>query len=110
MQTSAPRKSVLVSSMSPPPAKSLSTPCPALVSVRAPNSQGPTVSRRSSVKAALAMGPESQGTVQNKQQTIAGLTPENDHVMSALNAAESHLNDLYGDQARMEEAEMAVRI
>ncbi|KAG1854273.1 hypothetical protein F4604DRAFT_1932897 [Suillus subluteus] len=101
--------------MSPPPAKSLSTPCPALVSVRAPNSQGPTVSRRSSVKAALAMGPESprdlkEGTVQNKQQTIAGLTPENDHVMSALNAAESHLNDLYGDQARMEEAEMAVRI
>ncbi|KAG1757455.1 hypothetical protein EDB19DRAFT_1900977 [Suillus lakei] len=112
---------------SPPTAKSLSTPRPALASVRAPNSQGPTVSRRSSVKAAPAMGPESRESlnvalkhetekreqllvqVQNKDQTIAGLTAENDNVMSALNAAESRLNDLYGDQARMEE-EMAARI
>lgn len=112
---------------SPPPTKSLSTPRPALASVRAPNSQGAAVSRRSSTKAAPAMGPESRESlnvalkhetekkeqllvqVQNKDQTIASLTAENDNVMSALNLAESRLNDLYVDQARMEE-EMAARI
>ncbi|KAG1885788.1 hypothetical protein F4604DRAFT_1728140 [Suillus subluteus] len=112
---------------SPPPAKSLSTPRPALASVRTPNSQGAAISRRSSTKVAPAMGPESRESlnvalkhetekkeqllvqVQNKDQTIASLTAENDNVMSALNLAESRLNDLYVDQARMEE-EMAARI
>ncbi|KAG2121026.1 uncharacterized protein F5147DRAFT_664067 [Suillus discolor] len=112
---------------SPPPAKSLSTPRPALASVRAPNSQGAAVSRRSSMKAAPTMGPESRESlnvalkhetekkeellvqVQNKDQMIASLTAENDNVMSALNTTESRLNEMYVDQARMEE-EMAARI
>lgn len=106
---------------------SLSTPRPVLASVRAPNSQGAAVSRRSSVKAAPTMGAESRESlnvalkhetekkeqllvqVQNKDQAIASLRAENDNVMSALNSAESRLNDLYVDQARMEE-EMAARI
>lgn len=120
------RRSSIVAT-SPPPAKSLSTPRPALASVRTPNSQGAALSRRSSTKAAPTMGPESRESlnvalkhetekkeqllvqVQNKDQTIASLTAENDNVMSALNLAESRLNDLYVDQARMEE-EMAARI
>lgn len=40
---------------------------------------------------------------------IASLTAENDNVMSALNTTESRLNEMYVDQARMEE-EMAARI
>ncbi|KAG2159976.1 uncharacterized protein EDB93DRAFT_1217307 [Suillus bovinus] len=112
---------------SPPPAKNLSTSRPALASVRAPNSQGAALSRRSSIKTAPTMGPESRESlnialkheterkeellvqVQNKDQTIASLTAENDSVMSALNSAESRLNEMYVDQARMEE-EMAARI
>ncbi|KAG1833918.1 hypothetical protein EV424DRAFT_1364571 [Suillus variegatus] len=112
---------------SPPPAKSLSIPRPALASVRVPNSQGAAVSRRSSTKAAPTMGPESRESlnvalkhetekkeellvqVQNKDQMIASLTAENDNVMSALNTTESRLNEMYVDQARMEE-EMAARI
>lgn len=47
--------------------------------------------------------------VQSKDQTIASLTAENDNLMSTLNSAESRLNDLYTDQARMDE-EMATRI
>lgn len=112
---------------SPTPAKSLTTPRPALASVRAPNSQGAPLSRRSSTKAAPTMGPESRepldvalkhetekkkqllAQVQNKDKTIASLTAENDNVMYALNSAESRLNDMYVDQARMEE-EMAARI
>ncbi|KAG2353971.1 hypothetical protein BDR07DRAFT_1366527 [Suillus spraguei] len=112
---------------SPPPAMSHSTPRPVLASVRAPNSQGAVVSRRSSVKAAPTIGPESRESlnaalkhetekkeqllvqVQNKDQAITSLKAENDNVMSALHSAESRLNDLYVDQARMEE-EMAARI
>lgn len=112
---------------SPPPAKSLSIPRPALASVRVPNSQGAAVSRRSSMKAAPTMGPESRESlnvalkhetekkeellvqVQNKDQMIASLTAENDNVMSALNTTESRLNEMYVDQLRMEE-EMAARI
>lgn len=104
-----------------------STPRPVLASVRAPNSQGAAVSRRSSVKAAPTIGPESRESlnaalkhetekkeqllvqVQNKDQAITSLKAENDNVMSALHSAESRLNDLYVDQARMEE-EMAARI
>ncbi|KAG1755169.1 uncharacterized protein EDB91DRAFT_1097622 [Suillus paluster] len=112
-----------------PSAKSVSTARPALASVRAPNSQGTAVSRRSSLKAAPAMraDPEFRESltvslkhetekkeqllvqVQIKDQMIANLTAENDNVMSVLNLAESRLNDLYADQARMEE-EMAARI
>ncbi|KAF8642306.1 hypothetical protein AX16_009576 [Volvariella volvacea WC 439] len=47
--------------------------------------------------------------IQNKDQTIAQLTAENDNLVSALNAAESRLNDLYAEQSRSE-AELAQRI
>ncbi|KAG8219902.1 hypothetical protein J3R82DRAFT_897 [Butyriboletus roseoflavus] len=47
--------------------------------------------------------------LQNKDQTIATLTNENDNLTSSLSAAEARLHDLYADQARMEE-EMAARI
>lgn len=45
--------------------------------------------------------------LQNKDQTIASLTSENNGIMSSLNGAESRLNDLYADQARMEEELLA---
>ncbi|KAF8898626.1 hypothetical protein BD779DRAFT_1464758 [Infundibulicybe gibba] len=47
--------------------------------------------------------------VQNRDQTITGLTAENNTLTSTLNAAEARLNELYADQARAE-AEMAQRI
>ncbi|KAH7931108.1 hypothetical protein BV22DRAFT_1124494 [Leucogyrophana mollusca] len=93
-------------------------------------SLNPAMSRRSSVKAAAPPSgsyPDSREAlsvslkhetekkeqllvqVQNKDQTITSLTAENDHLMSALNSAETRLNDLYADQTRMEE-ELAARI
>ena len=47
--------------------------------------------------------------LQNKDQTIAALTSENDNLISSLSTAEARFNDLYADQGRMEE-EMAARI
>ena len=47
--------------------------------------------------------------VQDKDQTIEGLTAENVKLSSALSAAEVRLNELYTEQSRSE-AEMAQRI
>ena len=47
--------------------------------------------------------------LQTKDQTISTLTGENDIIQSALNTAETRLNEFYADQGRMEE-EMATRI
>jgi predicted nuclease with TOPRIM domain len=47
--------------------------------------------------------------LQNKDQTIVCLTTENTTISSALNTAETRLNELYADQSRMED-EMAARI
>jgi predicted nuclease with TOPRIM domain len=47
--------------------------------------------------------------LQTKDQTISTLTAENNNFQSALNAAETRLNEFYADQSRMEE-EMAARI
>ena len=47
--------------------------------------------------------------MQDKDQTIAALTTENDNLTSALKTAESRLTELYAEQNRMEE-EMAARI
>ena len=47
--------------------------------------------------------------LQIKDHTIDSLTSENAKLSSALGVAESRLNDLYGDQSRMED-EMAARI
>lgn len=47
--------------------------------------------------------------LQNKEQTISEMTAENDHLHSALNAAESRLAELYADQTRSEE-ETATRM
>ncbi|KAG5648082.1 hypothetical protein DXG03_007117 [Asterophora parasitica] len=47
--------------------------------------------------------------VQNKDQSIASLTTENNSLQSALNAAESRLNELYADQSRSE-VELAQRM
>jgi chromosome segregation ATPase len=47
--------------------------------------------------------------LQNKDQTISNLTAENDHLTSALNAAEQRVNELYAEQSRSE-VELAQRI
>jgi DNA-binding CsgD family transcriptional regulator len=47
--------------------------------------------------------------MQDKEQTIANLTSQNDNLTSALNAAETRINELYADQNRSE-MEMAQRI
>ncbi|KAJ6610108.1 hypothetical protein B0H10DRAFT_2225386 [Mycena sp. CBHHK59/15] len=47
--------------------------------------------------------------VQNKDQTIATLSTENANLTSALNAAETRINELYTDQSRSE-LELAQRI
>ncbi|KIM85343.1 hypothetical protein PILCRDRAFT_817347 [Piloderma croceum F 1598] len=47
--------------------------------------------------------------LQTKDQTISALTTENNNFQSALNAADTRLNEFYADQSRMEE-EMAARI
>ncbi|KAF8922431.1 hypothetical protein CPB85DRAFT_1267539 [Mucidula mucida] len=47
--------------------------------------------------------------VQDKDQLVATLGAENDQLTSALNAAESRLNDLYAEQSRSE-MELAQRI
>ena len=47
--------------------------------------------------------------LQDKETIITSLTDENDHMSSALNAAESRLSELYAEQNRMEE-EMSARI
>ncbi|TFK76993.1 hypothetical protein BDN72DRAFT_21959 [Pluteus cervinus] len=88
------------------------------------------VTRRPSTKPsppALASSPESKESLtaslkmetdqkeqllvqlQNKEQSITTLTTENDNLQSALNAAESRVNELYADQARSE-LELANRI
>lgn len=41
--------------------------------------------------------------LQNKEQAVSELTTENDHLSSALNAAEGRLAELYSDQTRQEE-------
>lgn len=47
--------------------------------------------------------------VQTKEQALAELTTENDHLSTALNSAEGRLTELYADQGRMED-ELATRI
>ncbi|KAF8622914.1 hypothetical protein AX15_006675 [Amanita polypyramis BW_CC] len=47
--------------------------------------------------------------LQDKETTITTLTTENDNLTSALNAAESRLNELYAEQSRSE-VELAQRI
>lgn len=47
--------------------------------------------------------------VQDKDQTISALSTENENLTSALNAAETRLNEFYADQSRSE-VELAQRI
>lgn len=47
--------------------------------------------------------------VQNRDQTILDLTSENDNLTSALNSAETRINELYTEQSRSE-VELAQRI
>ncbi|KAL4064930.1 hypothetical protein V8B97DRAFT_1188944 [Scleroderma yunnanense] len=125
------RSSYSVSPPSAPIMRSASSARSALANARAtPPSLNSSVSRRASVKSSsgsLGSVQESREALfaslkqetekkeqllvqlQNKDQTIETLTGENDTIMSSLNAAESRLNDLYTDQARMEE-EMVARI
>ncbi|KAJ7293690.1 hypothetical protein C8J57DRAFT_1211138 [Mycena rebaudengoi] len=51
----------------------------------------------------------SSSKVQNKDQTITSLSTENANLTSALNAAETRINELYTDQSRSEQ-ELAQRI
>lgn len=45
--------------------------------------------------------------IQDKDQSIAELTKENSGLTTTLNAAETRLNELYADQARIEEETVA---
>lgn len=45
--------------------------------------------------------------IQDKDQSIAELTKENLSLTTTLNAAETRLNELYADQARIEEETVA---
>ena len=47
--------------------------------------------------------------MQDKEQTISTLSGENSNLSSALNAAETRLNELYAEQSRWE-VELAQRI
>ncbi|KIK06885.1 hypothetical protein K443DRAFT_673781 [Laccaria amethystina LaAM-08-1] len=47
--------------------------------------------------------------LQNRDQTVSGLTTDNDNLTSALNAAEARVNELYAEQSRSE-MELAQRI
>lgn len=47
--------------------------------------------------------------LQDKQQIIANLTKENNNYASAINAAETSLNELYTEQSRMDE-ELSARM
>jgi predicted nuclease with TOPRIM domain len=47
--------------------------------------------------------------IQNRDQTILDLTSENDNLTSALNFAETRINELYTEQSRSE-VELAQRI
>lgn len=47
--------------------------------------------------------------LQNRDQTISGLTTDNDNLTSALNSAEARVNELYAEQSRSE-MELAQRI
>ena len=48
--------------------------------------------------------------LQDRDQTITTLKTDNGSLQSSLNAAETRLAELYADQGRMEEEEMAARI
>ncbi|KAF9822013.1 hypothetical protein IEO21_00007 [Rhodonia placenta] len=103
------------------------------VSPRVSSSLNGPAGRRGSIKSAVAPTPVTHGEpretreslsaslkeetekkeqllvqLQDKEQTIAGLTTDNSSLSSALNAAETRLAELYADQSRMEE-EMAAR-
>ncbi|KAJ7487715.1 hypothetical protein B0H11DRAFT_1107607 [Mycena galericulata] len=111
-------------STSPPPAIARGATARSAATPRVSSSLAPTAARRTSLKATL---PETRDTlsaslkqetdqkeqllvqVQNKDQTIATLSSENANLTSALNAAETRINELYTDQSRAE-LDLAQRI
>ncbi|KAJ7103414.1 hypothetical protein B0H15DRAFT_211880 [Mycena belliarum] len=111
-------------STSPPPAIARGATARSAASPRVSSSLAPAAARRTSLKAAT---PEARDTlsaslkqetdqkeqllvqVQNKDQTITTLSSENSNLTSALNAAETRINELYADQSRSE-LELAQRI
>ncbi|KAJ7110102.1 hypothetical protein C8R44DRAFT_712717 [Mycena epipterygia] len=111
-------------STSPPPAIARGATARSAASPRVSSSLAPAAARRTSLKAtppeardALSASLKQETDqkeqllvqVQNKDQTIATLSTENANLSSALNAAETRINDLYTEQARSEH-ELAQRI
>ncbi|KAJ6604762.1 hypothetical protein DFH09DRAFT_321360 [Mycena vulgaris] len=111
-------------STSPPPAIARGATARSAASPRVSSSLAPAAARRTSLKAtppeardALSASLKEETDqkeqllvqVQNKDQTIATLSSENSNLTSALNAAESRINELYTDQSRSE-LDLAQRI
>ncbi|KAJ7181775.1 hypothetical protein C8R43DRAFT_970412 [Mycena crocata] len=111
-------------STSPPPAIARGATARSAASPRVSSSLAPAAARRISLKAtppeardALSASLKQETDqkeqllvqVQNKDQTIASLSSENANLTSALNAAETRINELYTDQSRSE-LELAQRI
>ncbi|EGO05283.1 hypothetical protein SERLA73DRAFT_164838 [Serpula lacrymans var. lacrymans S7.3] len=113
---------------SPPPNISIAkgaTARSALTNSRVSANVSSAAARRPSIKGATQSHPEGREPhthrddteerdrlllqIQQKDQTISTLTQTNNSLSSALNEADSRLNDFYADQSRMEE-EMSARI
>ncbi|EDR15031.1 uncharacterized protein LACBIDRAFT_300760 [Laccaria bicolor S238N-H82] len=82
---------------------------------RRPLSKGPAINgeTREFLSASLKQETDQKEQLlvklQNRDQTISGLTTDNDNLTSALNAAEARVNELYAEQSRSE-MELAQRI
>ncbi|KAJ6575231.1 hypothetical protein B0H19DRAFT_934199 [Mycena capillaripes] len=111
-------------STSPPPAITRGATARSAASPRVSSSLAPAAARRTSLKAtapeprdALSASLKQETDqkeqllvqVQNKDQTIATLASENSNLTSALNAAETRINELYTEQSRSEH-DLAQRI
>ncbi|KAJ7783908.1 hypothetical protein DFH07DRAFT_209774 [Mycena maculata] len=111
-------------STSPPPAIARGATARSAASPRVSSSLAPAAARRTSLKATPTEARDTLSAslkqetdqkeqllvqVQNKDQTIATLSSENANLTSALNAAETRINELYTDQSRAE-LDLAQRI
>ncbi|PFH54578.1 hypothetical protein AMATHDRAFT_72350 [Amanita thiersii Skay4041] len=99
------------SALSPRVTSSLSSTATRRASLKPPTS--PLPDSKESLSASLKLETDHKEQLllqlQDKEQTIATLGAENDTLTSALNAAESRLNELYAEQSRSE-VELAQRI
>ncbi|KAF9270327.1 hypothetical protein L218DRAFT_982899 [Marasmius fiardii PR-910] len=92
------------STSSPRPLSTRRTPTPAKLAAAASNG-----STNESLKQDVERIEQLQSQLQDKDQSIASLSTENDNLTSALHTAETRLNELYADQSRSE-VELSQRI